>query len=657
MNVAQAKGAGLVSLSLVIAAALLTCGCEVTGSGKAKYEVRTWRIIVNDDGEIPIPGPDRTLEQFLVPKFNDVLGTQVDAFFLCLGSTDRHVAPAAARVQDTMNQWADDGTVPEHLDTQIRTVIGACRKAGVDVFLAVRMNDIHDAWAPKLSYPLKVRRPDLLIGKQRVLDAGTLMSAHWSGFDWSKADVRKHFHDFILWCCERYDFDGVELDWFRHPLLFKLGEERQNIENMNQFVRDVHTGLDRIAAERGKPYHLTVRPMDTPELSLRTGLDVQQWLKEGLLDMLMIGGGYMPYGARLKEFIDLAHRYGVPAYPSQNHFKEPEMMRTVASNFFALGADGFYLFNWYGVEDGSEKAKCLDQCGAPETLAGLDKRYLADTGARISYLGHCNPPSQFPSLLVGGKAIELVVGDDLAAARRDGTLGRLTLEIAVSNVDSLPSLADRVNRAPSQETIALEINSVRVPDDAIQRIDEKTFVASVQAPPLDRGVNHVRVFPGPRCKGSLKASVDAMELVVDYLPLDKAGAKKPHVGPQGPLPGQRIIKALSGVPLSLYQVPVGSKKEIVFQLDVDLKNVKKARLALNAEDFDSPEELTISVNGADPLAIPDALIADTGFRTGFINVPLDQLRAGKNNVLFTFTSNLGGTTAGFDVLEALLILE
>ena len=39
----------------------------------------------------------------------------------------------------------------------------------------------------------------------------------------------------------------------------------------------------------------------------------------------------------------------------------------------ALGADGVYVFNYAGLEDGSEKHKCLSQMGDPTTLLGLDK--------------------------------------------------------------------------------------------------------------------------------------------------------------------------------------------------------------------------------------------------------------------------------------------
>ena len=350
-------------------------------------------------------------------------------------------------------------------------------------------------------------------------------------------------------------------------------------------------------------------------------------------------------------------------------------MRTAASNFFSLGADGFYIFNWYGVPDGSDKAACLKQCGSPAALAGLDKRHVADSGCRIRYCGYTNPPSQFPSPLVGGRDIELVVGDDVAEAQREGTLGRMVLRMAVSHLGSAPTLLDLVNRVPPKEGVCVQINGVQLPPDAIGRdvgaapgtelwpadIAERergdTLAVVVTAPPVRRGINTIRVLPGPGNQGSLRTAVVAMDLVVDYKPVAEVHAARGEVRAQGPPAGQRVVEPVSGVPLSLYEVPVGSKKAIAFDVDIDPKVVKKAQLGLRADDFDSRKEVTITLNGGSPLTIPDALIADMGFRTGFVDVPVSQLRPGKNVVLFTFASNLNGTTQGFDVAEALLVLR
>jgi len=83
----------------------------------------------------------------------------------------------------------------------------------------------------ELTYPLKQKRPDLLLGNADSMKRGravypedSVMSWFWCGLNSGKADVREHFLEFIRWYCSRYDFDGRELDYYRHPLFFRISE-------------------------------------------------------------------------------------------------------------------------------------------------------------------------------------------------------------------------------------------------------------------------------------------------------------------------------------------------------------------------------------------------------------------------------------------------
>lgn len=476
---------------------------------------RQRRIIVNDDGEVDPIAKGRPLEAYLAQRFQDAVGSQVDAYFICVGSTDRGPATGKkARLQDTQNRWFPAMKAPPEIDRMTRAYLEASKEAGMEIFASIRMNDIHDAWMPRLTYPLKMARPDLLLGARTDHAPDAVMRAFWSGFDYAKEEVRRHFLDFIRTYCRQYDYDGLELDYFRHPLFFKLGEERRNLDTMTAFVRAVRGILLQIGQERGRPYLLAVRVPDTPAMALRTGLDVEQWMKEGLLDMLIVGGGYMPYAGRLQTFIDLAHRYGIPAYPSINHFREPVAMRSLASNFRAMGADGVYLFNYFGVgsgmeggrmvpqvSDSAERRKVLSQIGDPPTLQGLKKRFVADNGASIYYAGYTNPRGQFPVRLVEARPIELVVGDDFRGAGRPAS--ELLLKINVADV-------------PSGEGIAVEVNGERVASASVERTGKTSFSARLQAEPLKQGLNTIVVLPGPNSTGRLSSRVTALELKVSY---------------------------------------------------------------------------------------------------------------------------------------------
>lgn len=453
------------------------------------------RIIVNDDGL----ASDKTVYE---QRFLPTVDTQVDSYFLCIGQTSL-IGPG---LDSTQGFWFPEMKAPADLDRLTRTYLKSAREAGKEIFATFRMNDVHDSGADELTYPLKVERPDLLIGEKRSYPADSFMRNFWSGFDYAKEDVRDHFRDFILSYCREYDFDGVELDYFRHPLFFKIGEEQENLDTMTEFVRQVREGLNRIGQERGRAYVLAIRVSDTPTVCRRTGLDVERWLKENLLDMLIIGGGGKPmswsYGY-LKEFIDMAHCYDVLAYPCINHFREPIKMRSYASNFWALGADGVYIFNYAGEPVGSEKHECLKQIGDPDSLKRLDKLYEPVQGGGPVYIGYNSRPPQFPVRLVADIPIELMVGDDLAKAAQQGVLKEVRLHVKVANMELV-------------EGITIKINGTPVDARVIHRVDLETFEAVVTTSPLRLGINKIVILPGLNSVARLSSTVNWVELSVDY---------------------------------------------------------------------------------------------------------------------------------------------
>ncbi len=499
---------------------------------------RQRRIILNDDGEAAVPTGDQTIEDYLAIRFSNTVGTQVDSYFLCVGSTDRGPGhrPDPPKIQDSQNLWFPDMELPQSVDHLTRAYLKATREAGMEIFASFRLNDCHDANAVgsdgfgALSYPLKVQRPDLLLGTDRSTTAyphlfegegtkgstgypsNSIMSWFFCGFDWAKEEVRQHFLDFILSYCREYDYDGVELDYGRHPMFFKFGAEDENMDEMTEFVRQVREGLDEIGQERGRAYLLAVRVPDSPTIVRKIGLDVEGWLAEGLLDLLVVGGGNMPYAPRLKEFIDMAHQYGLPAYPVINHFDEPIQRRSIASNFWALGGDGVYIFNYYGLPADSERQQCLHQIGDPDMLFGLDKQYVADNGFRWFPYGHEAAPPQFPIGLIYGTPIELVVGDDLQQAAQQGLIEEMRLQVQVSNMDESEGLRILINETP-------------VAAAGIQRVAPDSFEAIVQTPPLRQGTNEIVVLPGPNSMGRIQSrdltwkfpsAVDGLQLSVRY---------------------------------------------------------------------------------------------------------------------------------------------
>ncbi|NUN98189.1 MAG: hypothetical protein HUU16_18660, partial [Candidatus Omnitrophica bacterium] len=100
-------------------------------------------------------------------------------------------------------------------------MIERCRAKRISPWISIRMNDVHDAHLARspLHSALWMERHDLWRYSDRF--------QAWNDrcFDYGKQEVRDHMMALIREVSERYDMDGLELDWNRFPLHFREGEE------------------------------------------------------------------------------------------------------------------------------------------------------------------------------------------------------------------------------------------------------------------------------------------------------------------------------------------------------------------------------------------------------------------------------------------------
>jgi hypothetical protein len=194
---------------------------------------RQRRIIYNDDG-CNVEMYD-TPEKFLSLRLRQVVNTQVDSVFHCTGVTGlflthfpkvgelvgEFVSPdsmAHAIVErDSMRALAAQGKDPLAIATDY------LHENRVEVFWSLRMNDIHDSMpgCEWLMPRFKREHPEYLLGKPDQIRLPMSDPRYWwSAFNYERPEVREYVYRMIEDVCARYDVDGVELDWFRSPLLF-----------------------------------------------------------------------------------------------------------------------------------------------------------------------------------------------------------------------------------------------------------------------------------------------------------------------------------------------------------------------------------------------------------------------------------------------------
>ena len=86
---------------------------------------------------------------------------------------------------------------------------------------------------------------------------------------------------------ERYDFDGLELDWMRFGLHFRPGHEAEGAALLTEFTAEVRSVLNEWQRKRGHRIRLGARVPSRPETALGLGMDAVTWGRQGLVDMLV----------------------------------------------------------------------------------------------------------------------------------------------------------------------------------------------------------------------------------------------------------------------------------------------------------------------------------------------------------------------------------
>jgi len=232
-------------------------------------------------------------------------------------------------------------------------VIERCRHNAMSPWISLRMNDCH--YSDNLTNPFHGRfwreNPQFCRKNSPDYQASCLDYAH--------PEVRNFFKALIVETLDRYDIDGLELDFMREPYSFSAGKEAEGVPILTEWIRDIRKLVDAAAAKRGHPVRLGVRVPSRPETSTAIGLDAVGWAREGLIDLLVA----TPRWHTLEFDMPLAHWRELmgtskttlagglealyrPWRGGPASLASPEIATGAAVSVLANGADGVYLFNY-----------------------------------------------------------------------------------------------------------------------------------------------------------------------------------------------------------------------------------------------------------------------------------------------------------------------
>ena len=429
----------LIALESAAAADETATQTEIKQARK-KAAMRTRRIIWNNDGNDI--GESGTPEGFVAARNRQIVHTQVDSVFYCTGTTFTfcHLNDVAETFLDVPDDsgsgtalgWRDNMRALKEAETDtLSLTIDFCRRNELEVFYSMRMNDIHDSFTSWLLPQWKRDHPDYCFGKSE--DWGKYDQsdprAWWSFQNYEIPEVRERIYRIIEDVAQRYDIDGIELDWSRHPIFFAPAMDRKPAEPkhvaiMNDFVRRIRKMTDRVGRERGRPLLVACHVPNGVDAALQIGLDVETWLENGLVDIVIGGWGYIPLAMapQVREMAEFAHRFNVPYYAcinasTRSWSSSMEAWRGAATNIWHAGADGVFVFNLFP----SKPDERFNQIGSYDTLKGLDKTYGVDRVVPDQFIGCLRPglmaAGRLPLTLTAGEAaqVKVRVGESIVA--------------------------------------------------------------------------------------------------------------------------------------------------------------------------------------------------------------------------------------------------
>ena len=92
---------------------------------------------------------------------------------------------------------------------------------------------------------------------------------------------------------ERYDFDGIQLDFARHVPCLSLGRQWELRYHVTDLVRSVRRMLLEVERKRGRPFLLAAKVPQNLKGCRIDGFDVEVWAAENLVDIFTLGSRSM----------------------------------------------------------------------------------------------------------------------------------------------------------------------------------------------------------------------------------------------------------------------------------------------------------------------------------------------------------------------------
>jgi len=224
---------------------------SATGADEKPQAPRQYRVIFNCDGHAVCKDAGGDREQWIENLFGPLEKSHVDALFWCDGAGGNTAnyksdvlelsGKRAGKVRPWVQKLLDEGHDPP------KVVVQEAKKRGMDVFYSFRINDIHDSFMPDEMALFKVEHPEWLIGKQKYGD----VTSYPTALNFAVPEVRELKFRVIEELFQKYDFDGLEIDFLRALPYFLPDQEVRNGHLLTELLQRIRKHLNESDPTRG----------------------------------------------------------------------------------------------------------------------------------------------------------------------------------------------------------------------------------------------------------------------------------------------------------------------------------------------------------------------------------------------------------------------
>ena len=289
--------------------------------------------------------------------------------------------------------------------------------------------------------------------------------------DFKHEEVRNERFALAQETVTRYPVDGFELHLGYGKAYFRPEEVSAGRAVLTNWVEQVY----RAVKASGEDRELAIRMPADLEICYARGLDVSEWIRRGIVDVLIgesqLGGKLLDQETDFRPLIQQAKGSRSRVHAVLHNVIDSDrlgrgiapVVRATACNYWEQGVDGLYLNQWF--DNWPYEApfyEMLRELPHPDVMAPRDKFYFSPSTS-LRYRRERLPAGmQLPAELKLAEPvrIKMTVSDDLPRWRQMGRVHEVLLRLRLANTTGRDLVDFRLNGRSLPESSLRKINSI-----------------------------------------------------------------------------------------------------------------------------------------------------------------------------------------------------